>query len=89
MSERAYIGLTDDQQWAIFYGNGTGDEPYALAVGRPFTPGDEIREAVAELELWAQENGYVLVPPDYSTREWLLQDLIEPEVFDDVFGQEE
>lgn len=89
MSERAYLGLTDDQDWAVFHGNGTEDEPIIVAVGRPFTPDDDIREAVAELEAWAHENGYTLTPPDYSTREWALQDLIEPEIFDEIFGAQE
>jgi hypothetical protein len=89
MSERAYLGLTDEQDWAVFYGDGTEDEPVIIAVGRPFTPGDDIRDAVAELEAWAHENGYVLAPPDYSTREWALQDLIEPEIFDEIFGAQE
>ncbi|HLU09925.1 MAG TPA: hypothetical protein VK003_09685 [Oceanobacillus sp.] len=89
MSERAYLGLTDEQDWAIFYGDGTEDEPIILAVGRPFTPGDDIWDAVAELEAWAQENGYYLMPPKYSTRLWALQDLIEPEIFDEIFGAQE
>ena len=58
-----------------------------LAVGRPFTPGADIREAVAELEAWAHENGYALTTPEYSLCEWSLEDLIEPEVFDEVFGE--
>ena len=59
-----------------------------LAVGRPFKPGADIREAVAELEEWAQANGYEITTPEYSLCDWSLQDLIEPEIFDEVFGEE-
>jgi hypothetical protein len=89
MSQRAYIGLTDEYEWGVFYGDGTEAEPILLAVGQPFIPGGEIRDAVTMLEAWAQENGYQLLPPDYSTKACSLLDLIEPEIFTDVFGTHE
>lgn len=83
MPETAYICLTDDHHWAL------ADAQGLLAVGRPFTPGADIREATAELEAWAAENGYVLTTPEYSTLDWALEDLIEPEIFDEVFGEQD
>lgn len=77
---QAYICLTDDNCWAL------ADEGGLLAVGRSFVAGADIREAVAELEAWAYENGYALTTPEYSLEDWSLGDLIEPEVFDEVFG---
>ena len=89
---QAYICLTDDQDgtqyWALATGDGVEAEFTLLAVGRPFTPGADIREAVAELETWAQENGCELITPQYSVNDWSLQDLIEPEIFDEVFGEQ-
>ena len=87
MSQQAYIFLTDDQYWALATGDGVGAEATLLAVGRAFTPGADIREAVAELEAWANENGYEVTTPEYSVLDWSLEDLIEPEIFDDVFGE--
>jgi len=88
MTQRAYICLTDDNVWAIAAGDGSEQERQIIAVGEPF---DErrIREAVGALEAWADANGYTLMPPDYSLSEWSLTDLIEPEVFDQVFGDDE
>jgi hypothetical protein len=83
MAEPAYICLTDDHYWAIANENGL------LAVGRLFTPGADIREATAELEAWAQENGYTLTTPEYTLDDWSLEDLIEPEIFDEVFGDQD
>lgn len=80
MKQPAYICLTDDNCWAI------ADEGGLLAVGRPFVPGADIREALEELQAWAYENGYALTTPEYSLDNWSLDDLIEPEVFDEVFG---
>jgi hypothetical protein len=89
MSQRAYIGLTDEYEWAVFFGDGTEDEPIILAVGQPFVPGRAIREAVESLEVWAAENGYQLAPPDFCTQSWSLFDLIEPEIISDVMGIQE
>ncbi len=90
---QAYICLTNDQEgnqyWALATGDGVQEEFTLLGVGRAFTPGDDIREAVAELEAWAHDNGCELITPQYSVNDWSLQDLIEPEVFDDVFGDQE
>ncbi len=86
MSQQAYIFLTDDQYWALATGDGVQEEALLLAIGRAFTPGADIREAVAELEAWANENGYEVSTPEYSVLDWSLEDLIEPEIFDDVFG---
>ncbi|HVU13415.1 MAG TPA: hypothetical protein VHD90_19185 [Phototrophicaceae bacterium] len=89
---QAYICLTSDQDgeqyWALATGDGVQEAFTLLAVGRAFTPGADIREAVAELETWARANGCELITPQYSVDEWSLQDLIEPEVFDDVFGDQ-
>ena len=88
MAQQAYICLTDDQHWALALGDGAQDEVILLAVGRPFREGADIREAVAELQAWAHENGYALTTPTYSLGNWALEDLIEPEVFDEVFGDD-
>ena len=87
MSQQAYICLTDDNQWAIATDEGAGE--IILAVGRSFQPGMDIREAMTELEAWAQDNGYELTTPEYSVGEWSLEDLIEPEIFDEVFGAQD
>jgi hypothetical protein len=86
MAQQAYICLTDDQCWALAAGDGVHEETMLLAVGRPFHEGADIRAALAELEAWADENGYELTTPEYSVGDWSLEDLIEPEVFDEVFG---
>ncbi len=87
MSQAAYICLTDDQHWALASGDGVSAPIELLAVGRAFMPGADIRDALAELEDWARQNGFALTTPDYSIGDWSLQDLIEPEVFDEVFGE--
>ena len=92
MAQQAYIFLTDDQgdqYWALATGDGVQEEAVLLAVGRAFTPGADIREAVAELEGWAHENGYEVTTPEYSVYDWSLEDLIEPEIFDEVFGDQD
>jgi hypothetical protein len=86
MARQVYICLTDDQYWALAAGDGVQEEVVLLAIGQPFREGEDIREAVAELEAWAYENGYQLTTPEYSVGDWALEDLIEPEVFDEVFG---
>ncbi|MCC6801500.1 MAG: hypothetical protein IT319_01350 [Anaerolineae bacterium] len=88
MTQQAYICLTDDQHWALALDDSGQDEVILLAVGRLFREGADIREAVAELEAWAHDNGYELTTPEYSVGDWSLEDLIEPEVFDEVFGDE-
>ncbi len=87
MGEQAYIRLIEDQ-WAVVTGDGIHAEIEVLAVGRPFTAGADIRDAVAELEDWAQANGFELTTPEYILDDWSLEDLIEPEIFDEVFGDE-
>ncbi|MFN8449722.1 MAG: hypothetical protein U0521_14320 [Anaerolineae bacterium] len=87
MAQEAYICLTDDQYWAIATGDGVDEAVVILAVGRPFNEGADIRAALVELEAWAHDNGYALTTPEYSVSEWALEDLIEPEVFDEVFGE--
>jgi hypothetical protein len=86
MAQQAYIRLTDDQYWGIAVGDGIEEAVTFVAVGRLFMPGADIWEAVAELEAWAQDNGYELVTGYTVEENWSLQDLIEPEVFDEVFG---
>jgi hypothetical protein len=86
MAHKAYIGLNEENHWTLYYGDGTESERYVLAVGECFEPGDGIRQAMVDLENWAWEHGYELDAPLYSTTEISLGDLIEPEVFDDVFG---
>jgi hypothetical protein len=89
MAQQAYIRLTDDQYWGIAVGGGIEEAVTFVAVGRAFTPGTDIWEAVAELEAWAQENGFELVTGYTVEENWSLQDLIEPEVFDEVFGAQD
>ena len=89
---QAYICLTNeqgDQYWALATGDGVQEETALVVVGRPFTPGSDIREAVEELEAWATENGYDLTTPQYSVEDWALRDLIEPEIFDEVSWDDE
>jgi len=81
----AYIGLTGDGYWALFQEDASG-EPVLLAVGDPFEPGDAIRPAVAALTEWAAAYGYRIVTPRYGLSEVSLEDLIEPEVFDEILG---
>jgi hypothetical protein len=87
--DKAYIGLNEENCWTLYYGDGTEEQKYVLAVGRPFEPGPAIQEAMTELEQWASENGYVLDAPLYSKTELSIEDVIEPEIFDEVFGQPE
>lgn len=84
--EPAYIQLTPEGDWALYWGDGSEDEPTILAVGRPFEPGASMQAAMAELEGWALENGYTLVTPAFHPDDVPLESLIEPEIFDDVFG---
>ncbi len=86
MSDKAYIGLNEDNCWTLYFGDGSEDEKYVLAVGRSFEPGLAIQEAMDELEAWAQENGYELDAPLYSKTAFDITEVIEPEVFDEVFG---
>jgi hypothetical protein len=87
--EKAYIGLNEENCWTLYYGDGSEEQKYVLAVGRPFEPGPAIQEAMTELEQWASDNGYVLEAPLYSKTELSIEDVIEPEIFDEVFGQAE
>ncbi len=89
MSAKAYIGLNEENCWTVYYGDGSEDQKYVLAVGRPFEPGPAIQEAMNELEQWAWENGYQLDAPIYSKTELSISDVIEPEIFDEVFGPPE
>jgi hypothetical protein len=86
MADQAYIGLTDDGYWALFYGDGTEYERYALTVGQPFEPGAAIQDAVAELARLALENGYDVIVPHYGLHDIPLLDVIEPEFYDEAFG---
>ncbi len=89
MTEPTYIALNEEQCWTLFYGDGTQSERWPLAVGRLFEPGPGIREAVEELEAWATENGYEVVTPLFGGDENVpLENLIEPEIYDEVFGGE-
>jgi hypothetical protein len=89
MAAKAYIGLNEDNCWTLYFGDGSEDEKYVLAVGRPFEPGAAIQEAMNELEQWAWENDYQLDAPLYSKSDVAITDLIEPEIFDEVFGAED
>jgi hypothetical protein len=88
MADAAYIGVSEDCNWTLFYGDGSEAEEYVLAIGRPFETGAGIREAVAELQVWAAENGYEIVTPCYSTHDIPLHELIEPELYDELFGNQ-
>ncbi len=89
MAQQAYICLTDDNDWAVVTGDGVQQEVLLLAVGRPFEPGADIRDAVAELQDWATANGYELITPPYGECHVSLQDLIEPEIYDEVFRDQD
>jgi hypothetical protein len=86
MAQKAYIGLNKENCWTLYYGDGSEDERHVLAVGREFEPGKAIREAMEEIQIWARENGYEVDAPLYSTSELNLEDVIEPEIFDDIYG---
>ncbi len=88
MTQQAYIRLTDDLNWGIAVGDGIDEVVTFVAVGRAFIPGADILDAVAELEAWAQDNGYTLTTGS-AVDDWSLQDLIEPEIFDEVFGSQD
>lgn len=88
MSQRAYLCLTDDNHWAVVAGDGSEPERMILAIGDPFDM-DTIRQSVADLDAWAQANDIDLTSPEFPILcNWTLEDLIEPEVFDQVFGDE-
>lgn len=82
----AYISLDERNCWTLYEGDGTETEPTPLVTGAPFEPGDDIRQAVAALENWARQNGYRLIVPHYALIDASLQDLIEPEIYEQVFG---
>jgi hypothetical protein len=82
MPEKAYIGLNDDNCWTLYFGDGSEDEKYILAVGQPFKHGKAIRAALDELIAWADENGYVLDAPLYSKSDIRLEDLLDPSDYD-------
>ena len=86
MADKAYIGLNDEHCWTIYYGDGSEDEEIVLAVGGHFEPGEDIRLVMNDLLQWADENDYVIVPPRYSKRSMTLEELIEPEIFEEVFN---
>lgn len=78
MPKRAYVSLNDEGRWALFAGDGSEDFPEVLAVGDPFEPGESIRAVMEQLEYWASENDYVIVPPDYSKNDDIsLDDLTD------------
>jgi|GEM_PF-1124245 len=83
MPEKAYIGLNDDLRWTLYYGDGSEDEKFVLAVGRPFRQGKAIRAALDELIAWADENDFVLDTPLYSKTDIALQDLIDDYILDE------
>jgi hypothetical protein len=88
MAEPSYIALNEEQCWTLFYGDGTNPDRWPLAIGRPFEPGPGIQEAVDELAAWACDNGYEVVTPLFGGEDVPLETLIEPEIYDDVFGAE-
>ncbi len=88
MSQRAYLCLTDDNHWAIVAGDGSEPERMILAVGDPFDM-DTINQSVAELDSWAKANDVELSSPEFPILcNWTLEDLIEPEIFAQVFDEE-
>jgi hypothetical protein len=89
MTPKAYIGLNEEGLWTLYYGDGSEDEKVILAIGRPFEMGTAIREALNEILQWAWENGYEIDAPLYSKMDMSIRDLIEQEIFDEVFGSPE
>ena len=88
MSQRDYLCLTDDNHWAVVAGDGSEPERMILAIGDPFDM-DTIHQSVADLDAWAQANDIDLTSPEFPILcNWTLEDLIEPEVYDQVFGDE-
>ena len=82
MAEKAYIGLNEDHCWTLYYGDGREDEKFVLVAGQPFKIGKAIRQAVEELQQWAEENGYELDAPLYSKTDISLDEVIDPGEFD-------
>ena len=88
MNEKAYIGINEDLCWALYWGDGSEDERYVLAIGGQFIhDGEAIRAALDELQQWAWENGYDLDAPLYSKTQIALADVIEPEYYDYVMHE--
>jgi NADH:ubiquinone oxidoreductase subunit B-like Fe-S oxidoreductase len=85
MAEPAYIRLTTNGFWTLFQGDGTETEQSVLAVGEAFQPGPAISAAVEALEAWARDAGYNVITPPYGCCDVELEELIEPDVYDEVF----
>jgi hypothetical protein len=89
MAHPAYISLNTDAEWTVFAGDGSEETLMPLAIGQLFEPGEAILDAVAELQAWADENGYDLVTPHYHLHDIALQDLIEPDIYNQIFTPED
>ncbi len=85
MTEKAYIGLNEENCWTLYYGDGSEDQQYILAIGQPFELGDVIRQAVSELQQWAWENGYEIDAPLYSKMDVSIREMVGEEIFDELF----
>lgn len=83
------IRLTPDGNWAVYAADTGDDDAVPLVVGAPFEPGAVIREAVGALEAWAADNGYTVTEPHFSGADIALETLIEPELYDEVFGPDD
>jgi hypothetical protein len=69
MREPAYIAIADDGHITLFWGNGTEDQKYIILRGGRAPEGQALVEAIEEMKLWAEENGYEVIVPAYDLTE--------------------
>ncbi len=66
MRETAYIAINDDGYVTLFWGDGTEEHKTIIARGRRAAAGRALVEAIEELTMWAEDNGYHVVVPAYD-----------------------
>lgn len=66
MHDPAYIAIDDDGYLALYWGDGTETEKYVIARGARATEGPTLIQAIEDLKLWAEDNGYDIIVPMYD-----------------------
>jgi len=66
MRETAYIAINDDGYVTLFAGDGTEEFKTIIARGRRAVAGRALADAIEELTIWAEDNGYHVVVPAYD-----------------------
>lgn len=69
MREPAYIAIADDGHITLFWGNGTEDQKYVILRGGRAPQGQTLVDAIEEMKIWAEENGYEVIVPAYDLTE--------------------